>query len=512
VWHLAELNDAKRNHEVLELADEYEGVARALGDERTVGFVMHQRMNAYAYLRLYDQAGVVGESLLVRHRAAGNVLGEAKLCGDLAEILMRRGRFVEGMRYLARAGLLLENTTRHNDRFVSALWSYAGAAHAADLWEEAASCYEQLAANLTPAIDRLMAIVYWPEIQLGILLTWGLRLEQLGYGFEASNRLRRAAAVAEDWRRALVADPDREREAIAAQALALAKLGQVDEAIALAEPVLVPLREQGRTWAAWSAHIALGVGYRARGELVAARRELLAALGLTESHVPADARLVTQHELAMLTAQTLGADVAADLVEQIRVQARLLWEQRQQRRAMLRQARQQEELEMERARTDAALLFDQVTGLGNRRRFDQLMSGVDGGQLATPISLLVIDVDKFKAINDTHSHSAGDYVLRELGTILKANCRPTDPLPIRCTDDEFVVFLHGDLPTAVAVAKGIREAVAATDFDQIIPGTPVTVSAGVATLRPGMTAAELFRTANANLFQAKLDGRDRVIG
>jgi diguanylate cyclase (GGDEF)-like protein len=140
------------------------------------------------------------------------------------------------------------------------------------------------------------------------------------------------------------------------------------------------------------------------------------------------------------------------------------------------------------------------------------MSAVDGGQLPTPISMVIVDVDKFSAIVDTHSYSAGDYVLREIGTILKANCRPTDPLPIRYQGDEFAVFLHGDLPTAVAVAKGIREAVAVDDFDQIIPGTPVTVSAGVATLGAGMSAAELFRTATTNLFQAKRDGRDRVIG
>jgi hypothetical protein len=80
--------------------------------------------------------------------------------------------------------------------------------------------------------------------------------------------------------------------------------------------------------------------------------------------------------------------------------------------------------------------------------------------------------------------AASDYVLREVGTILKANCRPTDPLPIRHTGDEFVVFLHGDMPTAIAVAKRIRAAVAAAaDLDSIIPGTPVTVSAGVAMLR-----------------------------
>jgi diguanylate cyclase (GGDEF)-like protein len=179
---------------------------------------------------------------------------------------------------------------------------------------------------------------------------------------------------------------------------------------------------------------------------------------------------------------------------------------------MLRQARQREELEIEWASTEAALMFDPLTGLGNRRRFDQLMGAIDAGELPAPISLLIVDVDKFKAINDTHSHSAGDYVLRELGVILKANCPAADPVPIRYAGDEFTVFLQADLPTAVATAERIRSAVATTDFDEVIPGTPVSVSAGVALLRSGMSATDLFRVADNNLYQAKRGGRDRVVG
>jgi diguanylate cyclase (GGDEF)-like protein len=351
------------------------------------------------------------------------------------------------------------------------------------------------------------------EVQVQLLTAWGLRLDQLGYGSEATSRLRRAAATAEDWLQA-VTDPDKKREVLALRALPLAKIGDIDEAIALAEPVIAALHPQGRTSTAWAAHLALGVAYRARGDLTAARREFLAARWLIESgsRFRADFQPIVQHELAMLNAQALGTEACGELLETIRLQAQQLWQQRLQRKAMLRQARQHEELEMERARTEEALLFDRVTGLGNRRRFDQLMNAVDSGYLPTPTSMVLVDVDKFTAINDTHSHSAGDYVLREVGTILMANCRATDPLPVRHVRDQFVIFLHGDLPTAVAIAKRIRQAVASADFDHVIPGTPVTISAGVATLRPGMTANELLRVASANLARAKRDGRDRVLG
>jgi diguanylate cyclase (GGDEF)-like protein len=508
-----QLMDNQRSQEALALADSCEAAARGFGDEKTLSFVLQGRMYCYEQLGQYDVASVIGEALLARHRAAGNVPDEAKTLSDLAAISVRRGLIVDAMSYLARAGLLLETTTRRNDRYVSALSSYALAALVADLYEIAAAGYDQLEAHMTPAIGRAVVNVFLGEIQVHLLTAWGLRLDQLGYGSEATSRLRRAAALAEDWLEAAT-DPDKKREVLALRALSLAKIGDIDEAVALAEPVIAAPPAQGLTSATWAAHLALGVAYRARGNLTAAHREFLTARWLAESgsRLGADFRPIVQHELAMLDAQAIGPEVCGDLVEDIRLQAERLWQQRLQRKAMLRQARRHEELEMERAHTEEALLFDRATGLGNRRRFDQLMNAVDGGYLPTPTSMILVDVDKFTAINDAHSPGAGDYVLRELGTILTANCRPADPLPIRYAGDRFVIFLHGDLPTAVAIAKRMRAAVAAADFDQVIPGTPVTVSVGVAMLRRGMTAAELYRTADTNLRQAKRDGRDRVVG
>jgi diguanylate cyclase (GGDEF)-like protein len=506
---LHELGVARRFQECLALADEYEAIARVFGDEGTVGFVIQERMYAHLDQGHFDGALIVGQMLLARHRAAGYVLGEAKVLADLANAAIQLGLIGDGLGYLARAGLLLENTTRRNERYVSALGSYVQAAVVADLYEVAASGYQQLLAHLSPSVSRAeFCNIYWGELQVQLLMTWGLRLGQLGYGPEAVSRLRRAAAIIEDWLTEITGT-DQEREVVALQALVLAGLGRIDKAIALAEPVVVALHATERIWGAWSAHLTLGVGFRTRGELTAARRELLAAARLAETSLPFDVRPIVRHELAVLNAQEVGTGACTDMLEAIRVRTQQLWQQRLQRVAMLRQAREHEQREMERAATEASLLFDPITGLGNRRRFDQLMATVDGGQLN---SMIMVNVDKFQAINDTHSHSAGDYVLRELATILKANCRPADPLPIRYAGDEFIVFVHGDLPTAVAIAKRMRAAVATADFDLVTPGTPITISAGVATLRPDMTASELFLAAATNLYRAKRDGRDRVVG
>jgi diguanylate cyclase (GGDEF)-like protein len=121
-----------------------------------------------------------------------------------------------------------------------------------------------------------------------------------------------------------------------------------------------------------------------------------------------------------------------------------------------------------------------------------------------PMTVLLIDVDHFKAVNDAYSHSAGDRALREVATILRAHCRTGDEA-VRYAGDEFVVFLQGDGTTGREVAERIRTAVAAA---AILPEVRLTVSVGVATWSPGMTGESLFRAADDRLYAAKWSGRN----
>jgi hypothetical protein len=419
-----EATTTQRSDEALVLADEYESVARTFGDDRTVGFVLQGRMYAYRELGHNDEAMVTGRQLVEHHRSGGDELGEAKTLSDMADIAFRAGLVVEGMRYLARAGLLLESTARRGDRYVSAFASYSLAAAAADLYEVASDGYQRLIEHLSPA-GPTPGSYYFGQVHLYLLLLWGLRLDQLGHTSEALGRLRRAAAFADEWSSS-VEDPGQQREVDGIRALILAKLGETGEAVALAEPV-IRLGARGHQWSEWAAHMAMATAWRVRGDFTAARRELLAAHRMAESALLVRVLPHVEYELAALNAEVIGIDACTYLLRALRSQARQLWEQRLQRVAMLRQARQREELEIERARTEAALLFDPLTGLGNRRHFDQVMTAIDMGQFTTPTSLLIVDVDKFKAINDSHSHTAGDEVLRALGAILRENCRGTDP-------------------------------------------------------------------------------------
>jgi diguanylate cyclase len=216
-----------------------------------------------------------------------------------------------------------------------------------------------------------------------------------------------------------------------------------------------------------------------------------------------------RYELASLAVAAAGTPEAQDLFDTVREQARQLWQLRLERVGMLRQAQQREELESERARTELALLRDPLTGLGNRRHFDQLMARIDAGLMPHPTVLLLLDLDRFKAINDTYSHTVGDLVLRGVASAVLEHCR-ADDLAIRYAGDEFTVFLHTDLTAALGVAERIRNGVRAADFSRLAPGLTASVSVGVALLQPGMTGEDLFRAADHNLYQAKGSGRDRI--
>jgi diguanylate cyclase (GGDEF)-like protein len=221
-----------------------------------------------------------------------------------------------------------------------------------------------------------------------------------------------------------------------------------------------------------------------------------------------DEEPIIRFELALTALEQDDGPFCRDIFDAVEGQTRELWRMRQQRLAMLRQARQQEEAEAARARAEREVMRDPLTGLGNRRRFDLLLDRIDSGRLGTPLVLLLVDVDRFKAINDAYSHSVGDRALREVAHILRAHCRAED-IPVRYAGDEFTVFLRGDLTVGREVAERIR---AAVDRSDILPGVRLTVSVGLAALTHGVTGDALFRQADDRLYAAKNSGRNTIAG
>ncbi|MDI1252448.1 diguanylate cyclase [Thermomonas sp.] len=128
----------------------------------------------------------------------------------------------------------------------------------------------------------------------------------------------------------------------------------------------------------------------------------------------------------------------------------------------------------------------------------------------TPLSLLMLDLDHFKAINDRYGHAAGDRVLRETAATWHAQLRGRDPLG-RIGGEEFVVVCPDTaLEQALLVASRLREATHALRFDNIDPALQVSVSIGAASHKQGETREDLFANADAALYRAKQRGRDRT--
>lgn len=152
--------------------------------------------------------------------------------------------------------------------------------------------------------------------------------------------------------------------------------------------------------------------------------------------------------------------------------------------------------------------LDPLTGLANRRQFDQRLSvmAAEAAAERTLMALLVVDVDHFKRINDAVGHGEGDLVLIEVSRRL-ADAVEADGLVARWGGEEFACAMRGDAQEAMVLGERIRERVALTP----IAGRKVTVSIGVALLAPGDDVREAFARADVALFQAKQAGRDRCI-
>jgi diguanylate cyclase (GGDEF)-like protein len=157
-----------------------------------------------------------------------------------------------------------------------------------------------------------------------------------------------------------------------------------------------------------------------------------------------------------------------------------------------------------------AAILDPLTGMLNRSALVNRTSEIEDQSRLTgePVAVILLDLDRFKLVNDTRGHATGDTVLREVAYRLRKQLRAYD-LVYRLGGEEFVVLLLGGTPAATSVtAEQLRACVAA---DPIV-GLDLSVSIGVASSTPGTPFVwdDVFNRADAALYRAKADGRDRV--
>ena len=221
---------------------------------------------------------------------------------------------------------------------------------------------------------------------------------------------------------------------------------------------------------------------------------------------PADATWMTTaallHTRAILLGRSAGPEVRATLAYGDLL-AGELWQQRTRTLHAARAMRAYESLREQHARAVLAADTDPLTGLLNRRGFD---SAVEQWRTAVPddrVAVILVDVDRFKQINDRAGHACGDRTLHAIAGALARSTRPGDVVA-RVGGDEFVALLRG-VPVTAAVTVATRMLAAVRSE----PGALTTVSIGVADGR-GADVADAMTRADEAMYRAKRDGGDRV--
>ena len=161
-------------------------------------------------------------------------------------------------------------------------------------------------------------------------------------------------------------------------------------------------------------------------------------------------------------------------------------------------------------------MTDTLTGIPNRRAFDKKLKdqAVEAIDKARPLSLIMIDIDHFKVFNDTYGHQVGDQVLRLVARTLSEGLRPNDLLT-RYGGEEFSVIVPAaKLADAERLAEKLRERMAAKDIINQTKNEKLgrlSISLGVAQMKPGESLHHFIERADRALYKAKASGRNRVV-
>lgn len=215
----------------------------------------------------------------------------------------------------------------------------------------------------------------------------------------------------------------------------------------------------------------------------------------------------TRESLLAAQADTRAQALAARVdVERNRVEAEL---------ARMRSAeleRQVNHMAEEAGELKRQALEDPLTGLANRRQFEQRVAQLQAERGADkPLVLMIGDIDHFKHINDRFSHASGDEVLRAIGRLLREHLRPHDAIA-RWGGEEFVVGFGGGLPLdqALKVADRLRATIENHPWSLIAPELKVTMSLGLAATHEGESVDDALLRADGALYECKKNGRNQV--
>jgi diguanylate cyclase (GGDEF)-like protein len=487
----------------VEIADRLDEAERSGWPETTAALLFALAVDAF-YNFPYDAAAAIG---CVIDRA--ETLGEAgMLAAGLclrAELALRDGDVVRHLADASRAVVVLDD---ENDPLArgSGLIGAANAYDSLSLWELGDEMHDR-AEELLPLCDLQVS---HPVIEFNRGINWfwwTAALLEVGEVEQAEQLLRDRTEdlqveMPDSW--ALELRINR----LAGQILMRAAgAEEVEELRALGHHFPAADDDGGLNWLP-RMQVFLGLAHDSlrAGNYDVATTNADAARELARVHGTAYQRSFTEWT-AMLIEEARDPTIGSVARAYAAGLARQRWDERIGRlasaRAQIHSERQQGQHEGLVRRT----MEDPLTGLGNRRAFDQrLVHECDSLTPQTTIAMVIIDVDHFKRVNDRFGHACGDAVLCRVGALLRSVLRPGD-LALRLGGDEFCAVITGASPQVVQDrADRIGTLVILEDWESIAPGLAVTVSVGAATAAGAAAVADLYPRADTALYAAKAAG------
>ncbi len=460
--------------------------------------------------------GEVERSIVAARRARSlfqriaNPLAEAQASLLTGLALLTLDRSDEGLEAVTEAAMLLDGVPDASSERSAAYSTVAGAYAEIEAYElahgyniKATSIGGQVEGGASVAVRHRMA---------ADLAAWGERLAEAGDSAGAHARIREGLSIAQS----CLADKRPTSDAVrtsCAIVVGECLLGLGDAATAA--PILEDAFARALLDPRLAARAALraGIARTQLGRVTSAHRHLARALSLTTAHRLE--RIQGQTHLALAELFEREGNLVAAIREHRAAQCLTAQRHERDRRRRLDGARARARLakaERETVTLSRLSYEDPLTGLGNRRSAQEELPRLldTARETGRPLALALVDVDRFKEINDRHSHAAGDDVLRTVAVILKRHCRDGD-LVVRYGGDEFLVAFPGlGIGDAGRIAERLRTAVEQEPWERIAPGMTVTLSIGVATADDLSDPAGLVHGADMHLYAAKREGRNRV--
>ena len=475
-------------------------LTKGAGDRTTTQFLGYIQAIALQELGRHHDAVTVALDLLIDVEDDPDPMWRAKALAVLAESSTQVGEVSRAMDALAEGAWLVAHTEPGRYSHLSASMAVALALRAVYLFEQADEMLAGIRPYQDPEIDLLVA-------QERALLSayWGTTLIVVGHVKEAGPHFVRSAEKALRMGRiaALVDNSEMAARAEIIEAYALSRLGYTSLAAARVNGATQRFSLRDELVETNLARLVLGQAAMESGHYDEARRQMRDAL-MNSDRASRDLwAAVAMEALADVDVAEHGPHPAVDLWKRLARDALgRVWFERDGRFTSLQSRNQVRALTAETSRMGQAALLDPLTGLGNRHMMTSALelAGED-------LSVVFVDVDEFKQVNDRYSHAVGDEVLRRIAVILRTHCR-ADDVPVRYGGDEFVILVFGGGAAAEGVAARLHDAVRTAPWWQVAHGLKVTVSVGVGQPVPAHGA---IAAADRALHAAKSAGRDRVV-